>query len=138
MTISMYLIRKRVVMMLDKNTLQWLEDRKRKNFFCRTYCGYAHDMGGEEICCMFPADECPHDYVDAKDNKEFEHRVKEYLREHDDVEDTPCAHGMRIFCPAKHMGAPFLGCAKWCMLREARLHVEREMENEGGKSNARK
>lgn len=120
--------------MLDKNTLQWLEDRKRKNFFCRAYCEYAYDMGEDEVCCVFPADECPHDYVDANDNREFERRAKKYLREHSDVEDTPCAHGMKIFCPAKHTGAPFLGCAKWCMLREARLHVEREMEKEGGRN----
>lgn len=40
--------------MLNKNTLEWLEDRKRKNFFCRTYCGYAHDMGGGKYAACFP------------------------------------------------------------------------------------
>lgn len=42
-----------------------------------------------------------------------------------DYEDVPCAHGMGFFCPKP----PFAGkdCARWCLLREARLKVERMM-----------
>lgn len=42
-----------------------------------------------------------------------------------DYEDVPCAHGMGFFCPKP----PFAGkdCTRWCLLREARLKVERMM-----------
>lgn len=115
--------------MLDKNTLEWLEDRKQPSFFCKKYCDYVSITEDGAAYCRFPTFDCPHDYPDMDDNKEFERRVKMYLRKHNDVEDTPCAHGMTLFCPAKRIGAPFLGCWKWCMLREARLHVEQEMDS---------
>lgn len=68
--------------------------------------------------------------IQKRNAEEFERRVKKKLKSWD-VEDVPCAHGMRIFCPIKHKKTPFLGCGEWCLLRQARLEVEAEMEREG-------
>ena len=66
-----------------------------------------------------------------KDAAEFEIRCREYLFGKD-IEDAPCAHGMMIFCPApayiRHNPGLKGGCLEWCLLREARLKVEEEMD----------
>lgn len=119
--------------MLDANTLKWLEQREITCNRC-----------GARICCLprqgkFTG-ECDHFKVkaqgmengvlreDFQDAAEFEARVAVYLAGHG-VEDVPCAHGMIFFCP----NPPFMGkdCTKWCLLRDARLAVEREMIAEG-------
>lgn len=59
------------------------------------------------------------------DSAEFEARVAQKLLTLD-CEDVPCGHGMTVFCP----NPPFKNkdCGAWCLLREARLQVEKEME----------
>ncbi len=62
---------------------------------------------------------------ELQDALEFEARVAQKLLTLD-CEDVPCGHGMTIFCP----NPPFKNkdCGAWCLLREARLQVEKEME----------
>ena len=62
---------------------------------------------------------------DYQDAAEFEARVAAKLSRMD-WEDVPCAHGMSLFCPKK--GGPHINCGAWCLMREARLAVEAEME----------
>lgn len=64
------------------------------------------------------------DYIDAL---MFESRVKIKLISMD-YNDVPCAHSMKALCPRK--GGSFPGCGNWCLLREAELMVEAEMERE--------
>lgn len=66
-------------------------------------------------------------YNEMLDAAEFEIKCREYLWGKD-VEDAPCAHGCRIFCPAPKAIVKKGDCLKWCMLREARLKVESEMD----------
>lgn len=122
-------------MMLDAKTLEWLERRKNictrcyKRSFCRT--GGRHNFNTTK--CQFWEPLVPGSLFrnlseDFRDAAEFEARVSKYLAR-GDMEDVPCAHGMKIFCPRP----PFAGklCGDWCRLRESRLAVEREMIAEG-------
>lgn len=70
---------------------------------------------------IYESKACEGDYEDAA---KFEALVAKELTALD-YEDVPCAHGMGFFCPKP----PFAGkdCARWCLLREARLKVERMM-----------
>ena len=119
--------------MLDAKTLEWLDWRKITCNRC-----------GTKMCCLprqgtFTG-ECDHFRVkaqgmengvlreDFQDAAEFEARVAAYLAGHG-VEDVPMRPWDGIFCP----NPPFMGkdCIKWCLLRDARLAVEREMLAEG-------
>lgn len=64
---------------------------------------------------------------DYRDAAEFEARAK-VIALHLDIEDVPCAHGMMLFCPAKHFKGK--GCGDWCRMRMAHLQAEKEMDNE--------
>lgn len=66
-------------------------------------------------------------YPDYYDALMFESRVKIKLISMD-YNDVPCAHSMKALCPRK--GGSFPGCGNWCLLREAELMVEAEMEHE--------
>lgn len=66
-------------------------------------------------------------YPDYYDALMFESRVKLKLISMD-YNDVPCAHSMKALCPRK--GGSFPGCGNWCLLREAELMVEEEMERE--------
>lgn len=66
-------------------------------------------------------------YPDYYDALVFESRVKIKLISMD-YNDVPCAHSMKALCPRK--GGSFPGCGNWCLLREAELMVEAEMERE--------
>lgn len=60
-----------------------------------------------------------------RDAAEFEARTKR-IALNIDIEDVPCAHGMTLFCPAKHFKGQ--GCGDWCRMRSAHLQAEQEME----------
>lgn len=66
-------------------------------------------------------------YPDYYDALIFESRVKLKLLDLD-YSDLPCAHSMTMFCPRK--GGSFYRCGDWCLLREAEIMVEEEMERE--------
>ena len=111
--------------MLTKQEKKWLEERKKRTQHCDT-C--PNRVGYYELCScrsrsLYGLSLCP-DYRDAA---EFEARAK-IIALHLDIEDVPCAHGMRMFCPAKHFKGK--GCGDWCRMRMAHLQAEKEMDNE--------
>ena len=115
--------------MLTEEDRKWLEERRIATGEDGVYCRYCNKRpsiitGGlcAGICPMFPA---AHQFRDAA---EFEARVAAKLASMD-YADVPCAHGMRIFCPRP--GKAKQDCGTWCLMREARLAVEAEMEKEG-------
>ena len=87
--------------------------------------------GCQELCSscrsrsLYGLSLCP-DYRDAA---EFEARVA-VIALRLGIEDVPCAHGMDMFCPAKHFKGQ--GCGDWCRLRMAHLQAEEEMDNARG------
>ena len=112
--------------MLTEQERKWLEERKKRTQHCDT-C--PNRVGYYELCSscrsrrLYGLSLCP-DYRDAA---EFEARAK-IIALHLDIEDVPCAHGMRMFCPAKHFKGK--GCGDWCRMRMAHLQAEKEMDNE--------
>ena len=112
--------------MLTKQEKKWLEERKKRTQHCDT-C--PNRVGYYELCSscrsrsLYGLSLCP-DYRAAA---EFEARAK-IIALHLDIEDVPCAHGMRMFCPAKHFKGK--GCGDWCRMRMAHLQAEKEMDNE--------
>lgn len=112
--------------MLTEREKKWLEERKKRTQHCDT-C--PNRVGYYELCSscrsrsLYGLSLCP-DYRDAA---EFEARAK-IIALHLDIEDVPCAHGMRMFCPAKHFKGK--GCGDWCRMRMAHLQAEKEMDNE--------
>lgn len=115
--------------MLTDKEKRWLEFRKDVCFRCKKR---------RQTCSLQLRDDCrkagypirdlamviPPDYRDAA---EFEARAK-MIALHLDIEDVPCAHGMTMFCPAKHFKGK--GCGDWCRMRMAHLQAEKEMDNE--------
>lgn len=112
--------------MLTEQERKWLEERKKRTQHCDT-C--PNRVGYYELCSscrsrsLYGLSLCP-DYRDAA---EFEARAK-VIALHLDIEDVPCAHGMTMFCPAKHFKGK--GCGDWCRMRMAHLQAEKEMDNE--------
>ncbi|WP_431639879.1 hypothetical protein WCP94_004325 [Bilophila wadsworthia] len=112
--------------MLTEQERKWLEERKKRTQHCDT-C--PNRVGYYELCSscrsrsLYGLSLCP-DYRDAA---EFEARAK-VIALHLDIEDVPCAHGMMMFCPAKHFKGK--GCGDWCRMRMAHLQAEKEMDNE--------
>lgn len=112
--------------MLTEQEKKWLEERKKRTQHCDT-C--PNRVGYYELCSscrsrsLYGLSLCP-DYRDAA---EFEARAK-VIALHLDIEDVPCAHGMTMFCPAKHLKGK--GCGDWCRMRMAHLQAEKEMDNE--------
>ena len=112
--------------MLTEQERKWLEERKKRTQYCDT-C--PNRVGYYELCSscrsrsLYGLSLCP-DYRDAA---EFEARAK-IIALHLDIEDVPCAHGMTMFCPAKHFKGK--GCGDWCRMRMAHLQAEKEMDNE--------
>lgn len=112
--------------MLTEQERKWLEERKKRTQHCDT-C--PNRVGYYELCSscrsrsLYGLSLCP-DYRDAA---EFEARAK-VIALHLDIEDVPCAHGMMLFCPAKHFKGK--GCGDWCRMRMAHLQAEKEMDNE--------
>ena len=112
--------------MLTEQERKWLEERKKRTQHCDT-C--PNRVGYYELCSscrsrrLYGLSLCP-DYRDAA---EFEARAK-IIALHLDIEDVPCAHGMRMFCPAKHFKGK--GCGDWCRMRMAHLQAEEKMDNE--------
>ncbi len=111
--------------MLTDKEKRWLEERKKRTQHCDT-C--PNRVGYYELCSscrsrsLYGLSLCP-DYRDAA---EFEARAK-VIALHLDIEDVPCAHGMTMFCPAKHFKGK--GCGDWCRMRMAHLQAEKEMDN---------
>ena len=111
--------------MLTDKEKRWLEERKKRTQHCDT-C--PNRVGYYELCSscrsrsLYGLSLCP-DYRDAA---EFEARAK-VIALHLDIEDVPCAHGMMMFCPAKHFKGK--GCGDWCRMRMAHLQAEKEMDN---------
>ena len=115
--------------MLTEQEKRWLEFRKNVCFRCKKR---------RQTCSLQLREDCrkagyairdlamviPPDYADAA---EFEARAK-VIALHIDIEDVPCAHGMTMFCPAKHFKGK--GCGDWCRMRMAHLQAEKEMDNE--------
>lgn len=110
--------------MLTEKEKRWLEERKKRTQHCDT-C--PNRVGYYELCSscrsrsLYGLSLCP-DYRDAA---EFEARAK-IIALHLDIEDVPCAHGMTMFCPAKHFKGK--GCGDWCRMRMAHLQAEKEMD----------
>lgn len=115
--------------MLTKSERTWLRKRKKP---C-TRCIYSDDEG--HTCGLLAM--CKEQgYPDGgivkiksyqyKDAAEFEARVA-VIALRLGIEDVPCAHGMDMFCPAKHFKGQ--GCGDWCRMRMAHLQAEEEMDN---------
>lgn len=110
--------------MLTEQEKKWLEERKKRTQHCDT-C--PNRVGYYELCSscrsrsLYGLSLCP-DYRDAA---EFEARAK-VIALYLDIEDVPCAHGMTMFCPAKHFKGK--GCGDWCRMRMAHLQAEKEMD----------
>lgn len=103
--------------MLTKNEKKWLKNRENR----LSPCGASPDTCyGCLIKCSFLL------HPDFQDALEFEARAK-VIALHIDIGDVPCAHGMKMFCPAKHFKGK--GCGDWCRLRMAHLQAEAEMGN---------
>lgn len=80
-------------------------------------CGVGHLCMNDEDRWFDPGiDNC------ILEGADFESLVAIYLLNHNDYEDVPCAHGMKLFCPKP----PFVGklCGDWCRLRLARIAVD--------------
>ncbi len=104
--------------MLTDKEKRWLELRKYR----KAPCGEeTHHCVGCLVRCGCSLTQ---DWIDAA---EFEARAK-VIALHIDIEDVPCAHGMTMFCPAKHFKGK--GCGDWCRMRMAHLQAEKEMDNE--------
>lgn len=117
--------------MLTERERKWLELRKNVCFRCKKR---------RQTCSLQLRDDCLNvgypirdlamisqpDYADAA---EFEARVA-VIALRLGIEDVPCAHGMDMFCPAKHFKGQ--GCGDWCRLRMAHLQAEEEMDNARG------
>ena len=98
---------------LTEQERKWLKQRDSNLFSFGLYLAFTPGMS--------PA------LIDYRDAAEFEARAK-VIALHLDIEDVPCAHGMTMFCPAKHFKGK--GCGDWCRMRIAHLQAEREMDNE--------
>ena len=109
--------------MLDEKTLGWLEKRKCLCLRCYNFRDCLHLGRDFKNCSDFYRYDIQPDFRDAA---EFEARVAAKLTKMD-IEDVPCAHGMKLFCPKKN--GPDVYCGAWCLVREARLAVEEEMDN---------
>ena len=102
--------------MLTDKEKKWLEFRKYR----KAPCGEeTHHCVGCLVRCGCSLTQ---DWIDAA---EFEARAK-VIALHLDIEDVPCAHGMTMFCPAKHFKGK--GCGDWCRMRMAHLQAEKEMD----------
>nr|DAH74790.1 MAG TPA: hypothetical protein [Caudoviricetes sp.] len=114
--------------MLTDKERKWLENRKIRCSRCVHY-----EVSGVGGICFWCADREKFEtsaYTlasDYRDAAEFEARAK-MIALHLDIEDVPCAHGMTMFCPAKHFKGK--GCGDWCRMRMAHLQAEKEMDNE--------
>lgn len=114
--------------MLTEQEKKWLENRKIRCSRCVHY-----EVSGVGGICFWCADREKFEtsaYTlasDYRDAAEFEARAK-MIALHLDIEDVPCAHGMTMFCPAKHFKGK--GCGDWCRMRMAHLQAEKEMDNE--------
>lgn len=119
--------------MLTKKDKEWLEKRERvlvaNDLYSCAHCAQYSDIYSvwTGYCAAIEPFECGI-RANYRDAAEFEARVAAKLSRMD-WEDVPCAHGMSLFCPKK--GGPHINCGAWCLMREARLAVEAEMEQEG-------
>ena len=113
--------------MLTERERKWLKEREEQhrkfpwNDCYREYtsaCKFCRDK------CKYVITSCPL-YTNWQDAAEFEARAK-VIALHIDIEDVPCAHGMTMFCPAKHFKGK--GCGDWCRMRMAHLQAEQEMD----------
>ena len=121
--------------MLTEQERKWLEERKNKNTRLCTTCQnhapwYVRGKIVKLGCRTDSGEACPfyrssHTLDDYRDAAEFEARAK-VIALHIDIEDVPCAHGMTMFCPAKHFKGK--GCGNWCRMRMAHLQAEEEMD----------
>lgn len=114
--------------MLDKNTLEWLENRedfeKYGGYYCVHCFNFKEDWDSELGHCeslLF----CPVENSDYRDNSEFDSKVIECLSNMTDSY-VPCYRD--DVCP---YGKDFWNgnCEPACRQRIARLTVEKEMEN---------
>lgn len=102
---------------------EWLENRVH----------YINQCENCEFKFSFMCSDCPERgyydslYPNYYDALMFESHVKLKLISMD-YNDVPCAHNMVALCPRR--GGSFPGCGNWCLLREAELMVEEEMERE--------
>lgn len=115
--------------MLTDKERKWLENRSDKCLRCLYYSG-AETIEGICFWCSDKKEFVPKEYgIEPlyRDAAEFEARAK-MIALHLDIEDVPCAHGMTMFCPAKHFKGK--GCGDWCRMRMAHLQAEKEMDNE--------
>ena len=120
-------------MLTDKDR-EWLEKRKPPTekpwptTADDNFCKHCKQRITDCVPWYRNTGDCPTDRGgDFRDAAEFEARVAAKLSRMD-WEDVPCAHGMSLFCPKK--GGPHINCGSWCLMREARLAVEAEMEQE--------
>lgn len=114
--------------MLTERERKWLENRTP--VCCELIPPKSFDGKPQSRCpdCKYnlPPGQCSIHHSDYRDAAEFEARAK-IIALHLDIEDVPCAHGMRMFCPAKHFKGK--GCGDWCRMRMAHLQAEKEMDN---------
>lgn len=114
--------------MLTEKEKKWLELRKNVCFRCKKR---------RQTCSLSLREDCRNAgyplrqlqlvrYSDYRDAAKFEETAK-VIALHIDIEDVPCANGMRMFCPAKHFKGK--GCGDWCRMRMAHLQAEQEMDN---------
>ena len=128
--------------MLDEKTLEWLEKRKNLCTHCRKIedCRVGKKHNFNTTKCRFfemsaPARSTGYVFEDFRDSAEFETRVAEKLAE------PWILSGGKPQCQHKGCIVPMLRqqlkprdveriCA-WCVTKDARLAVEREMTAEG-------
>jgi hypothetical protein len=115
--------------MLTEQERKWLTVRKKACARCgKVPFRCSQDQRNACYRAGFPLwDKTTVTFESYRDAAEFEARAK-VIALHIDIEDVPCAHGMTMFCPAKHFKGK--GCGDWCRMRMAHLQAEQEMNNE--------
>jgi len=126
---------------------KWIEDRQKLYYpaACVRILESQWSLNQEDCeCCFYYTRQvcfCPLS-PNYKDAAEFEARVAVEAINLSSA-DVPCAHGMQSFwetsCPlrttkiykdGKLVDFQEEGCGEWCLLRMARIEVERDMEAE--------
>ena len=112
------------------NAKEWYEQYKASRCNRCVHFKDVWDEYGGRYACGFPQpyaeNECIWFEPDIDncilEGADFESLVAIYLLNHNDYEDVPCAHGMKLFCPKP----PFAGklCGNWCRLRLAGIAVD--------------
>lgn len=109
--------------MLDDKTLEWLEEREWAKGVLGNYsCMKCQYRVPDDLLCIFRR--CPKENENFRDAAEFEARVAAKLANYDYTD--PCL-GKR-HCPYAGKG----WTCRRCNLKQARLAVEAEMEQEKG------